>query len=216
MRYFDKLLLIRYACFSLWAILLLSCSSWILFGSVAYWVRHGWLPPDTAGWAQAVGVFFTIVVAIAVPAFQSRKQHLDKRNDQVQARLDGVRAVNALLVHVEDGFIRVNDFYSPQPSSLGSLPLKSAADPLWSDLARASELVREISVVSLSNEMVSYMITIREVANYGDFLSKNQGAILLGNESVLAKNQVRNHLSKLRDIKKRLTDLERQISSASI
>lgn len=60
---------------TLWAVWgLLSCGAvlWLLVGSVAYWVKHGWLPADTSGWVQALGSILAIVGAALFPYWHSR------------------------------------------------------------------------------------------------------------------------------------------------
>ena len=52
---------------ALWWFFLGGAGVWLLVGSVAYWVKRGWLPPDASGWAQAIGSLAAVAVAIALP-----------------------------------------------------------------------------------------------------------------------------------------------------
>lgn len=57
---------------AVWALLFGGAALWLLVGSVAYWVKHGWLPPDTSGWVQGLGAILAIAIAITVPWYQKR------------------------------------------------------------------------------------------------------------------------------------------------
>ena len=72
---------------------------WLLVGSVAYWVKHGWLPADTSGWVQAVGGLMAVAVAIAVPAWQKRHE-LQQR--LIAERRERIESVYALLALIQD------------------------------------------------------------------------------------------------------------------
>lgn len=80
---------------------------WLLVGSVAYWVKKGWLPSDSAGWAQAIGAFVAIVVAIALPYFQSRQQLRERRETNQRDRIDSINATYALMDHMESLYKRL-------------------------------------------------------------------------------------------------------------
>ncbi|WP_429521054.1 hypothetical protein [Pseudomonas sp. 2725] len=57
---------------ALWVLFFGTAAFWLLVGSVAYWVKHGWLPPDTSGWVQGLSAIVAIAIAIAVPWYQKR------------------------------------------------------------------------------------------------------------------------------------------------
>ncbi|WP_162945851.1 hypothetical protein [Pseudomonas sp. DY-1] len=52
---------------------------WLLVGSVAYWVRHGWLPNDVAAWVQAFGSIGAILAAIWISHRQGRGNERERQ-----------------------------------------------------------------------------------------------------------------------------------------
>lgn len=59
---------------AVWWLMIGGAGLWLLVGAVSYWVRNGMLPPDAAGWVQAVGSIFGIAIAIAIPWSQKRHE----------------------------------------------------------------------------------------------------------------------------------------------
>ncbi|MGE8498962.1 MAG: hypothetical protein ACN6O6_15755 [Pseudomonas sp.] len=70
----------EWSIWALWWLLIAGAVFWLLVGSVAYWVKQGWLPPDVAGWAQAIGAILAIVGAGAFPFWHGHVK--EKRNQQ--------------------------------------------------------------------------------------------------------------------------------------
>ncbi len=201
----------------LWMILFLSSFSWVLVGSVGYWVEHKWLPADSAGWAQAVGVILGIFVAILVPAIQGWQRISDRKSDDLLARRHSIKAVRSLLLHLEDRFQSVKRFYEPEPSNFGSVPMKSKGDSIWHDLKQSALMLHEIPVTALSTEMVEYMIKIRHIANYGQHLSGDgQGLSLRETDLIYVKNEIRGRLRLINLIKKDLDRIEMEISTKNL
>jgi len=167
--YFERVA--QYSIWMLWALIALGSTLWLLVGAVAYWVRQGWLPADSAGWAQAIGAFVAIVVAIALPYFQSRQQRNDRAAEILSERLNGMNATYALMSHMEGLYARL-EVYATPVSSLYGISLKgSQSDSLLHEINQAAAMLREIPVTAISSQMVYFIIGLREVANYGEFVS---------------------------------------------
>lgn len=162
--------LVRYLLFSIWALLFLSASSWILVGSVAYWVKHGWLPPDSAGWAQAIGGLLAVTVAIAVPAFQSFNQAKQLRDKEVAHRLEGIQATRALIEHIMGVQTALLSALQNISVGTGSYHSSQHGRAAAHGAQQAAAMLREMAVVDLSVAMVHYVVGLREVANYGEFV----------------------------------------------
>lgn len=81
--------MIEWSLWALWGLLLGGAVLWLLVGSVAYWVRWGWLPADTSGWVQALGTLGAIAVAVAVPIYQRAQD----RKERERARLEQLSAL---------------------------------------------------------------------------------------------------------------------------
>lgn len=167
--YFERVA--QYSIWMLWALIALGSTLWLLVGSVAYWVRQGWLPADSAGWAQAIGAFVAIVVAIALPYFQSRQQRNDRAEEVLSERLNGMNATYALMSHMEGLYARLEVYAKPVPSLFGVGLNGSQSDSLLHELNQAAAMLREIPVTAISSQMVYFIIGLREVANYGEFVS---------------------------------------------
>ncbi|XSS65435.1 hypothetical protein ACP9OK_10875 [Pseudomonas sp. B11] len=158
---------LQYSFGFMWLLGALSAVVWTVVGSVGYWSRIGWLPVDAAGWAQAFGAIVAIVVAIAIPYFQQESLRKQKEETELKARLDGINATYALMIHVSDIYTRLK---------LALRVLSFANNPLdWKavahDLKQSAAMLREIPVTAISNEMVHFLVGLREVSNYGEFLS---------------------------------------------
>lgn len=167
--YFERVA--QYSIWMLWALIALGSTLWLLVGSVAYWVRNEWLPADSAGWAQAIGAFVAIVVAIALPYLQSRQQRNDRAEEVLRERLNGMNATYALMLHMERLYARLVNYAKPMPSVFGSSLSGSKSDSLLHELNQAAAMLREIPVTAISSQMVYFIIGLREVANYGEFVS---------------------------------------------
>lgn len=161
----------QYSIWALWTLIVLSLTIWVLVGSVAYWVRNAWLPADSAGWAQAIGAFVAIVVAIALPYFQSRQQRNDRMQESLSERLNGINATYALMTHMEGLYARLEVYSQPVSSIFGTQLKGSKSDSLLHELKQAAAMLREIPVTAISSQMVYFIIGLREVANYGEFVS---------------------------------------------
>ncbi|UXZ20688.1 hypothetical protein KZH41_19415 [Pseudomonas sp. YeP6b] len=169
-RYFFERIA-QYTIWTIWILLVAGSTLWLLVGSVAYWVRNGWLPADSAGWAQAIGAFVAIIVAIALPYFQSRQQRNDRAEETLSERLNGMSATYALMVHMEGLYARLEVYAQPTSSFFGTQLCGSKSDSLLHELNQAAAMLREIPVTAISSQMVYFIIGLREVANYGEFVS---------------------------------------------
>ncbi|MCX4217444.1 hypothetical protein MKZ87_07305 [Pseudomonas sp. MCal1] len=170
----DKRLLNRIvhnSIWALWTIFIVGASLWLLVGSVAYWVRKGWLPADSAGWAQAIGAFVAIVVALALPYFQNRQQQRERRESNRSARLESFNATYALMDHMEGLYKRLEAYTEVRHSAFGNRIRGEKTDSLLHELNQAAAMLREIPVTAISNQMVIFVIGLREVANFGEFVS---------------------------------------------
>lgn len=163
--------IVRRSIWVLWSVMAVGAILWTLVGSVAYWVREGWLPADSAGWAQAIGAFVAIVVAIALPYFQNRQQQAERSATAVRERQDGRNATYALMDHMEGLYKRLKLYTVPSFSPFGGQVRGAAEDSLLHELKQAAAMLRELPVTAISNEMVFFVIGLREVANYGEFVS---------------------------------------------
>ncbi|MFO3720568.1 hypothetical protein [Pseudomonas sp. HLMP] len=201
--------LIGYTIFSLWALLFLSAASWVLVGSVSYWVKHGWLPPDSSGWAQAIGGLLAVIVAITVPAFQNFSQSRQLKEKEELVRLEGIQATRALVEHV----LRV------QKRLLSALKLLGSQKGIYSPLAdakaesheaiQAAAMLREISVVDLNIQMVHFVVRLREVANFGEFAGNQHDHYqLLGYANPDVVSQLQRNTETLNKWVEELDDLE--------
>jgi hypothetical protein len=162
----------RYSVILIWALLFISSSSWILVGSVAYWVKKGWLPPDSAGWAQAIGGLLAVMVAIAVPAYQSYHQQKQLQEKDVRDRQDGMEATRALMEHLLGVQTRLRTGLYQFQLRRGLFESLDGARASAHDAKQAAAMLRELSVVALSVQMVHFLVGMREVASYGEFAAQ--------------------------------------------
>ncbi|HDS1682128.1 TPA: hypothetical protein QEM39_003704 [Pseudomonas putida] len=160
---------VKYCLTLLWLLGALSAVVWVVVGSVGYWAKRGWLPSDTAGWAQAIGAIVAIMVAIAVPYYQNQAQKQQDEDAERRTRLEGINATMALMSHVETVHKRLLAFLS--------MPLRSTAygSPerlsMSHELKQTAAMIKEIPVTSLSNSMVHFLVGLREITNYGEFIA---------------------------------------------
>ncbi|MDC7825302.1 hypothetical protein PQS90_09080 [Pseudomonas sp. BLCC-B13] len=155
----------HYTVWAIWWLFWGGAAVWLLVGSVAYWVQKGWMPADSAGWAQALGSFVAIIVALALPYFQARKQSSDREDDELRKRLEAINAAYALISHFHGLFKRLAVYDTTWPID----QLFRVKNPLGHELVQAAAMLREIPVTALSNELVHFMVGLREVANYGEY-----------------------------------------------
>lgn len=87
----------EWSLWALWWFLLGGGVLWLLVGSVAYWVKKGWLPPDASGWVQAIGSILAIAVAIGV-AYNSHRMTLKLRSAEDDAKERGYAARLFMLI----------------------------------------------------------------------------------------------------------------------
>lgn len=85
---------------ALWWFLIGIAVSWLLVGSVAYWVKHGWLPPDASGWVQALGAILAVAVAVALPAWQRSGDERLRQKQQREREITTYLQLNHLVVEV--------------------------------------------------------------------------------------------------------------------
>lgn len=159
--------LVRYGLALMWLTGGLSATVWAIVGSVGYWARNGWLPADTAGWAQAIGAIVAILVAIAVPYYQGHLQLRQKEESDRKQRLDGINATYALMSHVSGIYRELIAVLHRNPG-WGSPRRQSVGH----DLKQSAAMLREIPVTALSNEMVHFLVGLREVSNFGEFMGE--------------------------------------------
>jgi membrane protein implicated in regulation of membrane protease activity len=136
---------------------------WLLVGSVAYWVKHGWLPADTAGWVQALGALLAVAVAIAVPAWQKRHEGKLARLESRQRRID---CVNAVLSLTQDliGHFEVAAHAVLRPAGL----LRDHRPAAVESLARVTKSCIDLDLIAFGNEMVSFVLVIKSAALYAE------------------------------------------------
>lgn len=105
--------LITWSMWALWWFIVGGAGVWLLVGSVAYWVKHGWLPPDTSGWVQAIGSIGAISVAAwaalyATKANQRAAVSAEKarikviRHAMCELAMRGMAAVEMLRILIND------------------------------------------------------------------------------------------------------------------
>ncbi|MCY1464457.1 hypothetical protein D9M71_824820 [compost metagenome] len=77
-------------------------------------------------------------------------------------------------------------------------------------------MLHEIPVTTLSTEMVEYMVLIRHIANYGEYLSGDGKGLPLHEADLLyVKNEIRNKLRLINVIKKDVDNIESEINAKS-
>ena len=166
MKVFKKRLAL-FAVVGVCVLISLSALSWVLIGSIGYWLKLGWLPAETSGWAQFGGGLLAVVVAIWVPYDQNRRAQQDLRLREQSERLNSILAALALAKHIfkvnlelssEAMGFRIND-----PSR--NVQRQAAAH----NAVQAASMLREIPVTEFSTEMVEAVVKLREIAGYGEY-----------------------------------------------
>lgn len=194
----------RYAVTLIWALIFLSSSSWVLVGSVAYWVKNGWLPPDSAGWAQAIGGLLAVIVAISVPAYQGYQQQKQLQDKDLKVRSDGLQATRALMEHLLGVQKRLRKGLMDFQVRRGSFTPLDGARASAHDAKQAAAMLRELSVVALSVEMVHFVVGMREVASYGEF----SAAIMDSTHSVLTPGMLQQLDANIISLQKWISELD--------
>lgn len=216
MRFFPERVT-QYSVWALWTLLVLGSVLWLLVGSVAYWVRNGWLPADSAGWAQAIGAFVAIVVAIALPYFQSRQQQIQRNESEKRNRLEGINATYALMIHMQGLYDRLGKYSNPIFTTNGVYFLKRESDSLLHELTQAAAMLREIPVVAISNQMVYFIIGLREIANYAEFVSEiMQKPSLESLQVIHIRNKILANIDLIKVWLADLDDLEEELISSRL
>ena len=167
LKYLDKAKAVQYLIFSMWALIILSCGSWVLVASVAFFVRRDWLPPDTSGWAQAIGGILAVIVAMAVPLIQNRQQRTQLEKKEHTDRLSSITATLALVEHVRKALVDLSVEMSgfKLQDNRRHIERQGAAH----NAIQSAAMLREIPVTTFSTEMVKSIIRLREIANYGEY-----------------------------------------------
>jgi hypothetical protein len=160
-----KELMINRSLVALWVALGVGAGLWLLVGSVAYWVRHGWLPPDTAGWVQALGGLLAVAVAVAVPAWQKRHEIQLAAIDERKRRID---SVNAVLSLTQD-LIGHHEVAIHRMRGIGRY---GEALEAAQSLARVAKSYVDLELVTFGNEMVSFVLVLKSAALYAEQIAQ--------------------------------------------
>lgn len=167
----QKSKLASYLIISLWAILTLSAVSWILVGSVAWWVKNDWLPKDTSGWAQAIGSLLAVLVAVGAPIYQNHHQRKTREEEYTSKKTDGIYATLALAEHVKELLERMSALFSITASL--SPNFNKNLKIVQNDTVSAAVMIREIPITSLTVLMVRYVLRLRELAGLAEASCNN-------------------------------------------
>lgn len=163
-----------YFTYAMWVILVLSALVWVLVGSVAYWVKRGWLPPDSSGWAQAIGGLLAVLVAVGAPLYQNYHQQKVRKEEYANRATDGIYATLALAEHIKSLLDRMSVLFEISSSLKPNYGLKLKA--IRHDVVQAASMVREIPITSLTVLMVNYMLRLREIISFAEHASNNIAA----------------------------------------
>lgn len=157
--------MLAWSIWALWWFLIGGAGLWLLVGTVAYWVKHGWLPADTSGWVQAIGSVAAIVAAAIIASHQhvvaERKHKKDRRQNGVG------RAARLFLFALEYKQV-MNEVVLPGWQPGIDLVDLSVADTLERMLARLNqnfdddlELVRNDFLYKLRISLAGSIFTLR-------------------------------------------------------
>lgn len=153
----------QWTLWALWVLLIASAIVWVLVGSVSYWVLHGWLPPDTSGWAQFCGAMLALVVAVFAPIWHSavvtRQRQLDNQL-LVSALADS--AIEALWLQ-SHSFINVDTELSNMRSFL-----RHRRERQWEVLARS---VDQLPMAEMSPATARDLQVLREAVGFGGYVA---------------------------------------------
>lgn len=163
--------LASYLIISLWAILTLSAVSWVLVGSVAWWVKNDWLPKDSSGWAQAIGSLLAVLVAVGAPIYQNHHQRKTREEEYTSKKTDGIYATLALAEHVKELLERMSELFGITASL--SPDFNKKLKIIQNDTVSAAAMIREIPITSLTVLMVRYVLRLRELASFAETSSNN-------------------------------------------
>lgn len=160
---------------------------WLLVGSVAYWVKRGWLPADTAGWAQALGGVLAVAVAIAVPAWQKRHEIQRADQDERKRRIDSVDAVRSLtqdlMAHFEAAAFSL--------TNVRLIAVSYQKQNIIEGLARVSRSCIDLDLVAFGNEMVTFVLVIKSAAHYAEQAPHGSGYQSPNYEEILRQYRAR-------------------------
>ncbi|MBG7399671.1 hypothetical protein ACPTJ8_05435 [Pseudomonas aeruginosa] len=151
--------LVERTIWAIWWLFFVSASLWLLVGSTAYWVKNGYLPADTAGWAQALGGFLAIAVAIGVPYFQTRKSIADRHAEERFAKCSNSGAAYSLVCHFEQLMRRL----AREASKAGLSTVKADA-VLRRELKDTVTLLEGVPVTVFGSELVFVVLGLRQIA----------------------------------------------------
>jgi hypothetical protein len=137
---------------------------------------------------------------------QQQKQLRDK---DVRGRLDGLQATRALMDHLLGVQKRLRtallDFQYRRSLTTSLDGARASAH----NAKQSAAMLRELSVVALSVEMVHFMVGMREIANYGEFAAGFlDNPLLVVSPDVLKK--LDNHTKLLQKWIDELDDLEQE------
>lgn len=154
--------------------LTLSALVWVLVGSVAYWVKRGWLPPDSSGWAQAIGGLLAVLVAVGAPLYQNYHQQKIREEEYVNRAVDGIHATLALAEYVKDLLDRMSVLFEFSNSLKPNYGLRLKA--IRHDVVQAASMIREVPITSLTVLMVNYVLRLRGMVSFAEHASNNISA----------------------------------------
>lgn len=168
---------------ALWWLLFAGASLWLMVGSAAYFVRSGYLPPDTAGWAQALGGFLAVAVAIGVPYFQARQALALREVEGREGRAEDCAAVYSIVSHFQELMRRLQ-----LETRFQFAGYVCRDGTLVREMRDAAEMVRSVSVNGFSSHMVFFVLGLRKVAAFfeyaADKLEEAMSPMLLGKPPV--------------------------------
>lgn len=99
-----------------WLPLIGGAALWLLVGSVAYWVKHAWLPANTEGWVQAIGSLLALVVAIGIPLTLKLQERATEREAKKQLQRAAYFQLGKLVEQIQyllmpKDAVLLKDFY---------------------------------------------------------------------------------------------------------
>lgn len=147
---------------ALWWLMFGGAGLWLLVGSVAYWVKHGWLPPDTAGWVQAVGSVLALAVAVSVPVWQRYRTEQDKSEALVLQRKVACLQTMHLVVELNQ-FLRETSGRSRYVALTGSIVDRVAQD----HISRLNQIVEKSDDPMLLECCLEFRSVLNEMWEFG-------------------------------------------------
>lgn len=189
----------------IWWLLFVSASVWALVGSGGYWVRTGWIPAEAAVWAQALGSLLAVAVAVAIPAFQVRRQARDRAMERVQQRCADIEAVRALIVYLMKLTKRLES-YNQRPAVYTA----SNQSALSHELRQCGPMVREIPITAFSNELVHIVLGLRAVGVNSEFAADviERSGFAMNADLTTVKKEAKANIELMSKWQTQLDDLE--------